>query len=164
MRPVAIMVGAECPSRPASRCVGFHLNVLAFLQTGSRKLKRVPSLRARTLHILKSTSLLTPLKWCLHCFRLFAVSGSQGTRRGSSGLVFTRPPARQGDILPESRRRARDYLGLHILHTTISKPTVWHIYSCIYVLSPTVRRHDGLREIPPCYIRSRFEQIVSQLD
>ena len=24
VRPVAIMVGAGCPSRPASRCVGFH--------------------------------------------------------------------------------------------------------------------------------------------
>ncbi len=35
-------------------------------------------------------------------FRLFAVSGSQGTRRGSSELVRSRPPARRRDILPES--------------------------------------------------------------
>ena len=32
------------------------------------------------------------------------------------GLVFTRPPARRRDILPESRRRAKGYLRLHILH------------------------------------------------
>ena len=66
--------------------------------------------------------------------------------------------------MPESSRRARDYLGLHILHTTISRPTAQLIFRCIGALSPTIRRHDGLREIPPCYIRSRFEQIVSQLD
>lgn len=73
-------------------------------------------------------------------FRLFAVSGSQGTRRGPSGLVRSRPPARQGDILPESGARGGGNRGLHILHTTQSYNVLFPTtYCALDTFTATIR-------------------------
>lgn len=94
----------------------------------------MPSRQGSDLTHLEKYITVTPVKMVspLH-FRLFAVSGSQGTRRGSPGLVFTRPPARQGDILPESGGSWGDYLRLHMLYIFYSSLKAYTTIYCAHL-------------------------------
>ena len=81
---------------------------------------------------MKSTSLLTPSKWCLHCFRLFAVSGSQGTRRGFPASSSLGHP-RGKEIYCQSPAAAQSVICVYIFCTyliRVNRPFTQHIVFC----------------------------------